>query len=157
MPGQPNFDVNAAHRYFAANCFNHAWDFIDRPQRSPAEEDEMLLLAMASLWHWQQRPEATPTNLSVGYWQVSRVFALRGDAANARRYAALSLQTIQSAGAEPFHLGYAYEAMARAEMVAGSAEKAAEYLLQARTEAEKVEEAEDRALLLKDLDSIQAE
>lgn len=155
MPQQPDFDLNAAHRYFAAECFNRAWDFIDKPQRSPAEDDEMLHLSLTSLWHWSQRSDATPTNLSVGYWQVGRVYALRGEPANALHYAMLSLQASQAAGVEPVYRGYAYEALARAEALAGSTEKAHEYLRQARTQAEQVEELEERNLLLKDLDSIQ--
>jgi hypothetical protein len=155
MPEGPNFDINAAHRYFAAECFNRAWDFIDKPQRSPAEDDEMLHMALTSLWHWLQRPDATPTNLSVGYWQVGRVYALLDDSTAARHYALLSLQTSQAADVEPFYRGYAYEALARAEALAGNTEKAAEYLGQARAEAEKVEEPEERNLLLKDLSTIQ--
>lgn len=154
MPQPTDFDIHAAHRYFAAECFNRAWDFIDKPQRSPAEDDEMLHLGLASLWHWLQRPDATPTNLSVGYWQVGRIYALRGEAANARHYALLSLQASQAAGVEPFCRGYAYEALARAEALAGSAEKAGEYLRLARALADQVEEKEERDLLLKDLDSI---
>jgi hypothetical protein len=155
MPQQPDFDINAAHRYFAAACFNRAWDFIDKPQRSPAEDDEMLRLSLASLWHWSQWPDATPTNLSVGYWQVGRVYALLGEPANARHYALLSLQASQKAELEPFYSGYAYEALARAEALAGNAEKAREYLRLARAQAEQVEELEERNSLLKDLDSIQ--
>lgn len=154
MPDQPNFDLNTAHRYFAADCFNRAWDFIDKPQRSPAEDDEMLHLSLASLWHWLQRPDATSANLSVGYRQVARVYTLRGEPANARHYATLSLQSSQAAGVGPFYRGYAFEALARAEALAGDVEKAAEYLRQARAEAEKVEDPEDRNLLLKDLDSM---
>lgn len=101
MPQPPDFDLNAAHRYFAAACFNRAWDFIDKPQRSPAEDDEMLHLNLTSLWHWSQRSDATPTNLSVGYCQVGRVYALQGEPANALHYAMLSLQASQAAGVEP--------------------------------------------------------
>ena len=155
MPEKPDFDINAAHRYFAAECFNRSWDFIDKHQRSPAEDDEMLHLSLTSLWHWLQRADATPTHLSVGYWQVGRVYALRGEPANARHYALLSLQASQAAGVEPFYRGYAYEALARTEALAGNDEKAGEYLRQARSLAEQVEDLEDRNLLLKDLDSIQ--
>jgi hypothetical protein len=155
MPQPPDFDLNAAHRYFAAACFNRAWDFIDKPQRSPAEDDEMLHLNLTSLWHWSQRSDATPTNLSVGYCQVGRVYALQGEPANALHYAMLSLQASQAAGVEPVYRGYAYEALALAEARAGSTEKAREYLRQARAQAEQVENLKECNLLLKDLDSIQ--
>ncbi len=66
------------HRYFSAQCFNRAWELIRRIDRTELESEQMLLLAQASLWHWTQRPDCTPRNLSIGYWQLSRVFALLG-------------------------------------------------------------------------------
>jgi hypothetical protein len=27
---EPDFDIAAAHKYFAASCFNRAWDLIDK-------------------------------------------------------------------------------------------------------------------------------
>jgi len=40
----PQFDVAAAHEYFAADCFNKAWDLLEKPTRTP--EDERLLVAL---------------------------------------------------------------------------------------------------------------
>jgi hypothetical protein len=154
MSKQPEFDVEAAHRYFAAECFNRAWDLIDKPERSPEEDERMVELSLASAWHWSQRPDCTPENRSVGYWQVSRVYALLGRAGFARRYGQLSLAALEGAGDRPFYLGYAYEALARAESVAGHAEQGAEYLALARQAAERVPDAEDRAVLLADLETI---
>ena len=87
MSDKPHFDISAVHRYFSTMCFNKTWEFIDNPHRSPDEELVMLQTAMTSLWHWSQREDATPQNLSVGNWQVSRVYALLGQADNARKYA----------------------------------------------------------------------
>ena len=88
------------------------------------------------MWHWSQRADCTPTNLSMSYWQTSRVFALLGQVENARRFAQRCLQVSQSEGIEPVYLGYAYEALARAEMVAGDREKMREYLEKGREIAE---------------------
>ena len=33
MSEQPGFDLQAAHRYFSAACFNQAWDLIDKADR----------------------------------------------------------------------------------------------------------------------------
>ena len=126
MAKTPEFDLGAAHRYFAAECFNRAWDLIDKHDRTPEEDEDMIRLNQASLYHWSQREDCTNRNLSVGYWQASRICALLGQADNARRYGELCLRYSQDE--EAFYLGYAYEALARAESVAGQGEKAAKYL-----------------------------
>lgn len=154
MPKKPEFDLAAAHKYFSADCFNHAWDFIDKPKRTKSEEDEMLRLSLASLWHWTQRADCTATNLSIGYWQVSRVFALIRQADNARHYGELCVEAAKSEGVEPFYLGFGYEALARAEMVAGKHDESEKYLVQAHQIATSIEDAEEKKMLLKDLATI---
>lgn len=152
MPKEPDFDVAAAHRFFSANCFNKAWDLIDKADRSPSEVDDMLQLAHASAWHWRQRPDNTSDKLSVGYWQLSRVYALAGESQRATRYGNLCLDASQGQG--PFLIGYAHEALARAAAAAGNPDGARIHLQQARECLLKVTDPEDKALLQKDLDSI---
>jgi hypothetical protein len=154
MSTKPDFDLAAAHKYFSANCFNRAWDLIDKPERSPQEDETMLHLSLASLWHWSQREDHTPVNLSVGYWQVARVYALLGQADNARRYGQLSLEALQDQDDLPFYLGYAYEALARAESLAGNRSQAGAYLAEARQAAARIPDPDDRQQLLNDLDLI---
>ncbi len=99
MTGTPDFDLDAAHRYFSAHCFNAAWDLLDKQERTPEENEQMIRLCLASAWHWTQRADCTPTNLSVGYWQASRIYAVLGQGDNARRYGQMCLAASQSAGA----------------------------------------------------------
>ncbi|MEW6402592.1 MAG: hypothetical protein AB1649_12385, partial [Chloroflexota bacterium] len=146
------FELQSAHKYFSAHCFNTTWDLIDQPTRMPEDEMEMLHRSMASLWHWSQREDAKPQNLSVGYWQVSRVYALLGQVDNALKYGAASLKFAE--GLEPFYAGFAYEALARAEMVAGNREKMNEYLQKARDLAKQVEDEDDKQVLMGDLENI---
>ena len=154
MVEKPGFDVQAAHKYFSAECFNRAWDFIDKPERTEEEDERMLLLALASLWHWTEREDCTATNLSVGYWQVARTYALIGKADHARHYGQLSLDASQADGVLTFYRGYAYEALARAEWVAGDGHKKDAFILQARQVAQEILDKEDRERLLADLDTI---
>ncbi len=154
MAKKSDFDTQEAHNYFSAECFNRAWDFIDKPKRSLSDEDRMLQLSLASLWHWTQRQDVTPKNLSIGYWQVSRVFALLRQADLARQYAKLSLEAVQDKGVEPFYLGYAYEALARAEMVGRNDDEMEKYLVLAHQFAALVINSEEKNQLLRDLASI---
>ena len=119
MTEEPEFDVVAAHKYFSAECFNRTWGFIEKADRTPEDDEQMLLLTFASQWHWSQREDCASTNVSVGYWQISRVYSLLGQAENARKYGQLSLDALKGETGLPFYFGYAYEALARAEMVAG--------------------------------------
>lgn len=149
----PSFDEQAAHRHFAAFCFNKTWEWIDKANRSPQEDRAMLEEAMASLWHWSQRADAAKVNLSVGNWQVSRVYALLGQAEQAREYAQVALQYAD--GAPPFYSAFAYEALARAEKAAQNKNLMLEYLNKARLLAEQVTDEEDRKVLMDDLKSLE--
>jgi len=153
MADKPNFDIQQAHKFFSADCFNKAWDYIDKDgNRSKEENMEMLHTAIASLWHWTHREDVKPNNLSIGYWQVSRVYCLIKQPNNARRYGLLSLQYAK--GLSSFLQGYAYETLARAEMLADKRFIMKEYLAKAHDMLEQVENEEDHRLLAKDLESI---
>jgi hypothetical protein len=154
MSDEPTFDLQAAHQYFSATCFNQAWDLIDKAERTANEDEAMLRLSLASTWHWTQRADCAPCNLSVGYWQTSRIYAMLGQADNARRYGMLSLDQCRHEGVLPFYLGYAYEALARAEMTAGDTVKMKEYLAQAHDAADRMMEEEEKKMLLDDLKTI---
>ena len=147
--------VKAAHKFFSVDCFNKTWAYIDLPERTADQEEEMLRLALASHWHWTQRKDYGPVNASVANWQVSRVFALMVQAGNARRFGLRSLEVIEGEDAPPFYSGYAYEALARAEAAAGDEESMQAYLEKARQAAAQVDDEDSRGWLLNDLDTIQ--
>jgi GNAT superfamily N-acetyltransferase len=148
-------ELEKAHRHFSASCFNRTWDYIDKSDRTPDDEQAMLAAALASLWHWSQRPDASAENQAVGTWQVARVFALLGEAPLARRYAMLSLEASQRQGVPPYCLAYAYEALARAESVAGDRASVEDWLRQAHAAAAHLDDEETRKMLLADLATIQ--
>ena len=152
MADQLQFDITAAHKYFSAENFNKTWEYIEKPNRSQEDDMVMLHTAIASLWHWTQRDDVTPENLSVGYWQVSRVFCLVGQPDNARMYGLLSLKYAEKL--EAFFKGYAYETLARAEMQSGNRVAMRFHLEKAHEMAGRVSDEEDKQILLKDLETI---
>lgn len=149
MPKQADFDLVAAHKYFSAQCFNQAWDLMDKFERSPEEERLMVSLNQASLYHWSQREDCTDKNFSIGYWQASRIQSILGNAAEALRHAEVCLS--YSAALEPFFVAYAHEALARAHYVAGDSAAAAKQLEAANTYCDQVSEKDDRDMLAADL------
>lgn len=64
MAKRPEFDLAAAHRYFAAHCLNSAWELIDRGERSAEEERLMVSLDQASIYHWLNRPDCELVGLA---------------------------------------------------------------------------------------------
>ena len=143
-----------AHAHFSVDCFNRCWELIDKAHRTADEKEEMLLLAQASLWHWKQRTDCKPLNMSIGYWQASRVFALAEKREMASFYAERCLEVSQSAELAPFYLGYAYEALARAALAGGAVERAAEYLAKAKSELRRVDDKDELKMLQDDIDSL---
>ncbi len=147
------FDAQLAHRHFSADCFNRTWTFIAKPDRTAAETEAMLLCALASLWHWTQRPDCTDRNLSIGHWQVSRAYALAGQGENAMRHGERSLALAE--GSPPFYIGYAHEAVARAALVLNDRKLLSDHLTEAQRCAAAVTDAEERRPLEQDLRSLE--
>jgi hypothetical protein len=146
-------DINEAHQYFSVEYFNQTQEYIERTDpRTPEENMTMLHTAIASLWHWTQREDARAEDLSMAYWQVSRVYNLIGQPHNARTYGLLSLE--HAHGLEPFHEARAYETLARAEMQTNNRVIMKFYLETAYQVVEQITSVEDKESLLKDLASI---
>lgn len=112
----------------------------------------MISLAHASLAHWRMRDDCKDQNLSIGYWQISRVYAALGQGENARRYGDLCLDV--SAKEPPFYLGYAHEALARAASLNKDRPQYDSHLAAARSLAAQVTDPDERKMLEDDLDSL---
>jgi tetratricopeptide (TPR) repeat protein len=149
---RPNFDLAEAHKYFAAHCFNTAWDLIEKTDRTEADDRLMVALNQASIYHWLNRPDCTDRNLSIGYWQASRIQSLLGNHAEALRQAEACPQF--SHDLAPFYLAYAHEALARAMAGLGRSEDAKRHLDIAAALAADVKDKHEREALLADLASV---
>lgn len=152
MDNPASFDVAQAHRRFSVDCFNRTWTLIDKPDRTSAEDDTMLLLAWASLWHWTERTDCTNVERSVGHWQLSRIYALMGDGHNALKHGERSLE--YAADLRPFYRGYAHEAIARAAGLLGDPIRLQRHRAMAEAAAAEIAEADERSLLDHDLKSL---
>ncbi|MBC7529482.1 MAG: hypothetical protein H7308_18285 [Chthonomonadaceae bacterium] len=149
MTQPPKFDVVSAHRYFAAQCFNQAWQLMESQERSPEEERFMVALNQASIFHWLQREDCNDEALSIGYWQASRIQTLLNNATEALRHAHICLS--YSKHLSPFYLGCAHEALARAYRFAGDSVTASGHLSEAKRLVVLIEDEEEREQLLTDL------
>lgn len=150
--GKEDDAVLQAHRFFAADFFNKCWDYIDKADRTPADDLQMIHLAHASRTHWQAI--GTPDNFAVGDWQISRVYAILNYPAQALIYGQSCLDVCLDNGIEGFNLGFAYEALARAEFLQGNLDNCQKYIDLGKKEAAKVQKSEDREYLLSELNNI---
>jgi len=142
----------ARHRKIGADLFNYTWSLLDRKDRSDEENDEMIHAAHASRYHWGQAGGAL--QVSIGEWQISRVYSALGRAEPALYHARRCLEISRKRHLGRFYLAYAYEGVARAAAVANDRKSRARYLREARRVGETIRDRDDRRMLLEDLQTI---
>ena len=140
------------HRQVAVDLFNHVWTLIETPDRTTAQDDEMLHAAHASRYHWGL--VGKPVNLARGEWQCSRVYAMLGRGEPAIHHGRRCLEICQAEDLGDFDFAFAYEALARAHAVAGDSEAAAKYLTQAAQAGTNIADQEDQTHFEGELASI---
>ncbi|WP_274653312.1 hypothetical protein [Paenibacillus humicola] len=140
------------HKKLAADLFNATWDFIEKPNRSEADDETMVHAAHASRFHWGMA--GTPLHFARGEWLISRVYALTGRAEPAMFHAEKSLSLCLRHQLNDFDTGFAYEALARACEIQGDAARRDEYLALALQAAQRVERENDRTWLLENIHTV---
>ena len=144
------------HRRLGVDLFNKAWTLMEKSNRTPEDDDELIHCAHASAYHWLQ--VGTQANRARSEWQCSRVYAILGRAEPALHHAQRCLEICEAApdALEEWDLPFAYEALARAHAVAGNAAETSRYLELGRAGAAVIADEDDRALLDADLATIGA-
>jgi hypothetical protein len=119
------------HRKTAVECFNRAWDYLEKKERTVHDDDLMLHLAHTSRYHWSF--VGTPENLAIGDWQVSRVYAALKQPDLSLHFAKTSLEIGEKNGLPEVVLT-ANEAMARAYATGKKYQLAKEFLDRAKSQ-----------------------
>jgi DNA-binding transcriptional MerR regulator len=145
------------HRRLGKDLYNHAWSLIERSERSPAENDEMLYATYASAYHWS-KAGGTLANAARSEWQIARVHATLGRGEPALWHATRCLELAEAATragvADDWDVAAALEGLARAQAVAGDPASAEATRARARAALAAVADPEDRQLIEQDLESI---
>jgi len=140
------------HRVAGIALFNYTWTLLEKPDRTERESDLMIHATHASRFFWEEIGE--PVNHARGEWQIARVYAVVDRPEPALHHARRCLEIVEEHGVGDFDLACAYEALARAHATAGEREAAARYEALGRETAARIEEADERELVLGDLDSL---
>ena len=145
-------DEREAHQYFAIQAFNSAWELIDKTDRTPDDENEMLERAFSSRWHWGfvGGPEQTMT----GDWQIAHCAALIGLGVLSQVYAERALRTCEHEGWGDWQRASMLEGVARAHAAAGDKSGHAKYYALAQEAVAAIAGEQDRALIASQLATV---
>lgn len=144
--------LDEAQEKFAKSCWNAIWPLLDKTDRTPSEDEELLLYAFTSLYHWKQI--GTVVNLQRGYWMISKVYQVLGKAEPAQAWAEKCARVTSDfpTAMKDFDLAYAEEALARSYALAGKLEPAREHHRQAVKLGKQIKDPEDKKVFLGDFE-----
>lgn len=141
-------DEATAERALAVSLFKETWSLLDRPSRTPREDDRMIHAAHASRLHWDGI--GTDQERAVGEWLVSRVYATLGHGPSAVFHARRAISYAASAGVEDWVPASAHEGLARAYAASGQVDLARAARDRSRVLLEAVADPEDRDIVARD-------
>lgn len=144
----PTFEVSAAHRWFAIECNNHAWDWLEAGERTPEAALAAIHQTHASCYHWGQ--VGTAIHHARAAYLLAEVYALAGWGDAAQRMAAVSQELLTAAGTETqdWDRAFAVDAAARAAVAAGQTQRAQELRAEAEALGEQIADSEDRQVFV---------
>jgi len=122
---------------------------METENRTLEQDDEMIHATHASAYHWRQAGEIK--NFARSEWQCSRVYVVLGRPEPALHHARRCLEWCEAGEVEDWDVPYAYEALARAHLVAGNEDEAKRLADRARELAADVAGEKDREHLEEDL------
>ena len=140
------------HRQVAVDTFNAAWELLDLPARTPAQDRELLGLAFTSRFHWGV--VGGDEEHMVGDWMIAHVASLQAFGELAHRYASTALDIARANGWDDWRLASMLEGMARASAALGDAAARDRYAAEARRVLATLDDSNDRELIASQLASI---
>jgi hypothetical protein len=144
------YTLAEAHLHFARTLNGEVWHLLEKPERTQIEEERLIHAAHASCYHWLHA--GTGVHHQRAQWLIARVYGELGLAGPALRHASrcLALTGAYADLLEPFDRAYAYEAVARANALAGNRDEARQYIRRAAEAATTIADDEDRRIFLDD-------
>ncbi len=139
-------------RALAAKLFNDTWALLEKEARTPEEDDRMLHMAHASRFHWDNVGD--DQHRAVGEWQCARVYSTLERGEPAVHHALRCVDYAERPGVDGWVVASAYEGLSRAQAVAGDQEAARDARDKALALAQGIDDAEDRDIVLADIDTL---
>jgi hypothetical protein len=148
MMPEPPFDLATAHRWFAVEFNNQAWDLVEKAESTADETQQMIHLAHASVLHWQHAGNALHRQRGENLLATVYAAANVSKAAvwHAERCLSLSVQNAKEE--TPFDRATALGCAAQAHALAGDLAQADRLRTLAKMAAEALDH-EERAVFEK--------
>jgi len=137
------------HRRQGVETNNDAHDLLERVDRSPEEDEELLRLAYASAFHWDRATGTTAANRARAAHLVARALIATGQPERGLLSADRCLAICREHTLDDFDLAYAQEARARALLALGRHQDA--HAAAAAALAVPIADAEDKQIVDRDL------
>lgn len=142
------------HRSQGVEANNGVWELLTRPERTPAEDEELLRRAYAAAYHWQRTASRKPENEARAAYMIAKALLATGQPARAMISADHCLEVCQANGLGDFDLAYAHEVRARAFLALERPAEAREEW--AAATAIEIAEDEDRAIVVADFADLES-
>lgn len=138
------------HKKVAVECFNEAWNYLDKEVLTKEEKAELLHLVHTSRYHWGHA--GTLLQKARGEWQISRAYVKLEEFSLALLHGELCLEYSINGELGAFDIAFGYEAVARAKAGLGQSfdtefEKGLEH-------AEMIESTDDKEYTIGEIKSI---
>lgn len=144
--------MTSDNRQLGVDLYNSSWALMEMPDRTPEQDDELVHHVHASIYHWLQAPECEPKNWARGEWLCSRAYSVLGRAEPALHHARRCFELCEqhADNLEDWDLVFAYEALARANRIAGNQDDAGRCEQRGRELADQIADPEDKETALRD-------
>lgn len=152
MSGEKQYTESEANRFFAIQFNGKTWDLLEKPDRTPEEDELMVYSAHASCRHWLE--VGTGAHHQRGEWLIARVYAVLGIGEAALHHAnrCLALTEQHADLMADFDWAYAYEGVARANAIAGNRDEALKYVELARKAGQTIADEDSKNIFFGDFD-----
>jgi hypothetical protein len=150
MEEKKSYTLQEAEQYFAKALNGEVWALLGKADRTASDDERMLYAAYASCYHWLQA--GTGTHQERGEWLIAHVCTVLGLKDEALRHASRCLELTQQHPdlMKDFDVAYGFEAMARANALAGNRDAALKYYRLADEAGKVIADAEDKSIFLGD-------
>jgi hypothetical protein len=143
---QPTDDEIAQwNRYFGSRANNRAWQLSELSQRTSEESEEMVRSAHTAFYHWQKVGNAK--NRAHAEQLLAHVYALVGDAREARRYFERARAVFNGPEAEPWEVAITCAVAANVASACGEAAEHESQYRRAEALIAALPDEEERAIL----------
>ena len=153
MVNSPTFTLSEASLQFAKSLNTQVWELLQQPQRTQTEDELMVHAAHASCYHWLR--SGSNLHHQRAEWLLAHVYTVLNTPDLALRHATRCFELTREFSdlMKDFDYAYAFEALARANALAGNRSEALKYIALAEKASVEIRDKEDLRIFSEDFNS----